>query len=99
MLTRDESFNFRAAYWSDLHRLLFNALPPHIFLWGHVFLSFHVSDDKKSVKVHSKVLQTGNTVEIVGDLLVAADGSMSSIRQTFLSDLKLRFVIIFGTYI
>ncbi|CAH1442328.1 unnamed protein product [Lactuca virosa] len=52
VLTRDESFNFRAAYWSDLH---------------------------------------GKMIEIVGDLLVAADGCMSSIRQTFLPDLKLRY--------
>ena len=58
----------------------------------HLFLSFHVSDDKKSVEVQSKVLQTSNVIEIVGDLLVAADGCLSSIRQTFLPDLKLRFV-------
>lgn len=93
MLTRDKSFNFRAAYWSDLHSLLYNALPPHIFLWGHVFQSFHVSHDKKSVKVQSKVIQNGkiDLVESVGDLLVAADGCMSSIRQAFLPDLKLRY--------
>ncbi|KAJ9559447.1 hypothetical protein OSB04_014061 [Centaurea solstitialis] len=91
MLTRDESFNFRAAYWSDLHGLLYTSLPPDIFLWGHLFLSFHVSDDKKSVEVQSKVLQTGDVVEIIGDLLVAADGCLSSIRQTFLPDLKLRY--------
>ncbi|KAI3800860.1 hypothetical protein L1987_28959 [Smallanthus sonchifolius] len=91
MLTRDESFNFRAAYWSDLHGLLYNALPPDIFLWGHVFQSFCVSDDNKSVKVQSRLLQTGNIVEFAGDLLVAADGCLSSIRQTFLPDLKLRY--------
>ncbi|XP_071689611.1 uncharacterized protein [Rutidosis leptorrhynchoides] len=92
ILTRDESFNFRAAYWSDLHGLLYNALPPQIsFLWGHVFQSFQVSDDKKSVSVYSKVLETGETVEIVGDLLVAADGCLSSIRHSFLPDLKLRY--------
>ncbi|KAL7616259.1 hypothetical protein Lser_V15G01649 [Lactuca serriola] len=91
VLTRDESFNFRAAYWSDLHGLLYKALPRDIFLWGHLFLSFHVSDDKKSVKVQCKHLQTGKMIEIVGDLLVAADGCMSSIRQTFLPDLKLRY--------
>ncbi|KAI3512365.1 hypothetical protein L1887_19680 [Cichorium endivia] len=91
MLTRDENFNFRAAYWSDLHGLLYKALPPNIFLWGHLFLSFNLSDDKKSVKVQSKELQTGKAIEIVGDLLVAADGCLSSIRQTFLPDLKLRY--------
>ncbi|KAI3741707.1 hypothetical protein L1987_59381 [Smallanthus sonchifolius] len=91
MLTRDESFNFRAAYWSDLHGLLYNALPPDIFLWGHVFQSFCVSDDNKSVKVQTRVLETGNIVEFAGDLLVAADGCLSSIRQTFLPHLKLRY--------
>ncbi|KAI3800861.1 hypothetical protein L1987_28960 [Smallanthus sonchifolius] len=89
MLTRDESFNFRAAYWSDLHGLLYNALPPDIFL--DVFQSFCVSDDKKSVKVQTKVVQTGNIVEFAGDLLVAADGCLSSIRQAFLPDLRLRY--------
>ncbi|KAI7756840.1 hypothetical protein M8C21_025025 [Ambrosia artemisiifolia] len=91
VLTRDESFNFRAAYWSDLHNLLYNALPPDIFFWGHVYQSFCVSDDKKSVTVRSKVVQTGNVVEFEGDLLVAADGCLSSIRQVFLPDLKLRY--------
>ncbi|MFS7931192.1 putative FAD-binding domain, FAD/NAD(P)-binding domain superfamily [Helianthus anomalus] len=91
VLTRDESFNFRAAYWSDLHNLLYNALPPDIFHWGHVYQSFSVSDDKNTVKVQSKVVQTGNVVEFEGDLLVAADGCLSSIRQAFLPDLKLRY--------
>nr|XP_043613130.1 LOW QUALITY PROTEIN: 6-hydroxynicotinate 3-monooxygenase [Erigeron canadensis] len=91
VLTRDMNFNFRAAYWSDLHSLLYNALPPDILFWGHLFQSFCLIDDKKSVKVQSKVLQTGKMVEVVGDLLVAADGCLSSIRKTFLPDLKLRY--------
>ena len=91
-LTRDESFNFRAAHWADLHGLLYNALPPSVFLWGHLFLSFHVADDKASVTIKAKVLKTGKVVEIVGDLLVAADGCLSSIRQKYLPDFKLRFV-------
>ncbi|CAA2966530.1 zeaxanthin epoxidase, chloroplastic [Olea europaea subsp. europaea] len=91
MLTRDEKFNFRAAYWSDLHSLLYKALPQEIVLWGHLFISFSISDDKSFVKVRTKVLQTGNTIDIVGDLLCAADGCLSSIRQSFLPDLKLRY--------
>ncbi|KAD3068741.1 hypothetical protein E3N88_36621 [Mikania micrantha] len=35
-------------------------------LWGHVFQSFCVSDDNKSVKVQTKVLQTGDIVEVAG---------------------------------
>lgn len=90
-LTRDEEFNFRAAYWADLHGLLYNELPPDIFLWGHLFCSFSVSSDRKSVRVKAKVLHTEETVELVGDLLVAADGCLSSIRRSFLPDLKLRY--------
>lgn len=91
-LTRDEDFNFRAAHWADLHGLLCNALPPDVFLWGHLFLSFHVAaDDKATVIVKAKVLKTSEIVEIKGDLLVAADGCLSSVRQKFLPDFKLRF--------
>ncbi|XAR70931.1 hypothetical protein NMG60_11027975 [Bertholletia excelsa] len=90
-LTRDENFNLRAAHWADLHGLLYNALPSNIFLWGHLFLSFSISDDKSKVKVNTKVIQTGKTKEIVGDLLIAADGCLSSIRKSFLPELKLRY--------
>ncbi|CAJ1972115.1 unnamed protein product [Sphenostylis stenocarpa] len=91
-LARDESFNFKAAHWADLHGLLYNALPSTVFLWGHLFLSFHISDDKGSVKAKAKVLDTGTVIEIVGDFLVAADGCFSSIRQKYLHDSKLRYV-------
>ncbi|GKC76527.1 6-hydroxynicotinate 3-monooxygenase-like protein [Tanacetum coccineum] len=65
MLTRDENFNFRAAYWSDLHRLLY--MP---------YTSANIAPGEMC------------------DLLVAADGCLSSIRQTFLPDLKLRFYVL-----
>ncbi|KAL2318109.1 hypothetical protein Fmac_031985 [Flemingia macrophylla] len=90
-LARDESFNFRAAHWADLHGLLYNALPSNIFLWGHLFLSLHVPEDKGFVIVKAKVLESGKIIEIVGDLLVAADGCLSSIRHKFLSHFKLRY--------
>ncbi|KAH0861083.1 hypothetical protein HID58_089344 [Brassica napus] len=91
VLTRDESFDFRAAYWSDIHGLLFNALDPTMFLWGHKFLSFTMSQDESTVKVETLVMETQETIEIHGDLLVAADGCLSSIRKTFLPNLKLRY--------
>ncbi|XP_022131857.1 uncharacterized protein LOC111004901 [Momordica charantia] len=91
ILTKDENFNFRAAHWADLHGLLHNELPPDIFLWGHHFLSFCTSEDKASVKIAAKVLQTDEIVEIFGDLLVGADGCLSSVLQTFLPNLKLRY--------
>ncbi|XP_022951856.1 uncharacterized protein LOC111454588 isoform X1 [Cucurbita moschata] len=91
ILTNDENLNFRAVHWAELHGLLYNELPPDIFLWGHLFLSICTSDDKASVKIVAKVLQTDEIVEIVGDLLVAADGCLSSIRQAFLPSFKLRY--------
>ncbi|XP_022731066.1 uncharacterized protein LOC111285742 [Durio zibethinus] len=90
-LTRDEEFNFRAAHWADLHGLLYNALPADIFSWVHQFISFSISDDKASVKVKAKVIQNDEIIEIDGNLLVAADGCHSLIRQNFLPDLKLRY--------
>ncbi|KAI3468300.1 hypothetical protein Pfo_024963 [Paulownia fortunei] len=91
MLTRDENFNFRAAYWSDLHSLLYKALPPEIVRWGHMFLSFCISDGKTRVRVKSETFKTGDIIEVVGDLLIAADGCLSSIRQSFFPDFKLRY--------
>ncbi|KAL5975245.1 hypothetical protein ACLOJK_031924 [Asimina triloba] len=91
ILARDESFNCRAAHWSDLHGLLYRYLPSDVFRWGHQFLSFHTCHDKASVAVQTKVLQTDQVVEIHGDLLVAADGCLSAIRRHFLPDLKLRY--------
>ncbi|KZV31650.1 zeaxanthin epoxidase, chloroplastic [Dorcoceras hygrometricum] len=91
VLARDENFNYRAAYWADLHNLLYKALPEDVVLWGHMFLSFSVSDDKTWVKVKSEVLQRGEIIDIVADLLIAADGCLSSIRQAFFPDHKLRY--------
>ncbi|CAN4076603.1 unnamed protein product [Withania somnifera] len=48
-------------------------------------------DDKSKVEVEAKVLETGITISIVSDLLIAADGCLSSIRQSFLPDFKLRY--------
>ncbi|CAM8949520.1 unnamed protein product [Rhodiola kirilowii] len=91
ILARDESFNFRAAYWPELHGLLYEALPPNVALWGHLFLSFSVSDGKSPVKVRATVLKSGEEIELSADLLVGADGCLSSIRQKFLPGVKLRY--------
>nr|CAB3470776.1 unnamed protein product [Digitaria exilis] len=94
-LARDDEFNFRAAHWGDLHRRLHEALPAEVtVLWGHQFLSFETPEDddtRGGVVATARVLRTGETVEVTGDLLVAADGSTSSIRRRFLPDLKLRY--------
>ncbi|XP_039142464.1 LOW QUALITY PROTEIN: aurachin C monooxygenase/isomerase-like [Dioscorea cayenensis subsp. rotundata] len=90
-LAKDENFGFRAAHWADLHKIIYKALPANIILCGHQFISFEVSDDKAAVKVKSQLFETGDMVEIVGDLLVAADGCLSSIRRHFFPDFKLRY--------
>uniref|UniRef100_A0A7N0TAE9 FAD-binding domain-containing protein n=1 Tax=Kalanchoe fedtschenkoi TaxID=63787 RepID=A0A7N0TAE9_KALFE len=90
-LARDESFNFRAAYWPELHGLLYEALPENVVLWGHLVLSFTVSDGEYPVQVRARVLKTGDEIDVSADLLVAADGCLSSIRQSFLPDVKLRY--------
>ncbi|KAL8063486.1 hypothetical protein ABFX02_01G028900 [Erythranthe guttata] len=91
-LTRDEHYNYTAAHWADLHTLLHKSLPPEVVvLWGHSFLSFSISEDRSSVKVAVKVLKTDETVDIVGDLLVGADGCRSSVRKCFLPHHKLRY--------
>ncbi|GAA0173298.1 oxygenase [Lithospermum erythrorhizon] len=90
-LTRDEGFNFRAAYWADLHNLLYSALPSNIVLWGHKFLSFSISDCGTSVEVKTKIVETDDVISVTGDLLIAADGCLSSIREVFLPGLKLRY--------
>jgi flavin-dependent dehydrogenase len=56
------------------------------------FLSFEAPDDTRGgIVATASVLRTGETLEVMGDLLVAADGSTSSIRRRFLPDFKLRF--------
>ncbi|XP_010051193.2 6-hydroxynicotinate 3-monooxygenase [Eucalyptus grandis] len=91
ILARDENFNHRAAHWSSLHHHLFSALPPEIFLWGHLFLSFSISKDKRQVKIRAQVLDTEETAEVDEDLLVAADGCNSLIRKHYFPDVKLRY--------
>uniref|UniRef100_A0A0E0LD69 FAD-binding domain-containing protein n=1 Tax=Oryza punctata TaxID=4537 RepID=A0A0E0LD69_ORYPU len=97
-LTRDEGFGFRAAHWGDLHRRLHEALPAGVtVLWGHQLVSFETApedgdgDGEGGVVATARVLSTGETVEVAGDLLVAADGCTSAIRRQFLPELKLRY--------
>ncbi|KAF4389725.1 hypothetical protein F8388_009858, partial [Cannabis sativa] len=86
-LTRDDEFNFRAAYWADLHGILYKDLPPEMFFWGHLFLSFSICSDTKSVKVRAKCFKLKiplNLLEIC--LLQLMDASLY-----FLPESKLRY--------
>ncbi|KAH9799268.1 hypothetical protein WN943_000390 [Citrus x changshan-huyou] len=91
VIGREEGAKYLTAYWADLHGLIYNTLPPEIFLWGHQYLSFCISEDKLTVKVRAKDLETDEIIEIVGDLLVGADGILSSIGRSILPDFKLRY--------
>lgn len=91
-LIRDDHFTYRCAHWTDLHSIIHKALPSDIIFWGHRFLSLCISDDKGYVKIKVEVSQTSETKEMVADLLIAADGSLSTIRQHFLPDHKMRLV-------
>lgn len=89
-LVQDDHFTYRCAHWTDLHSVIHKALPPGIILWGHRFLSI-CSSGGASFKIKVQVLQSNEIVEISGDLLIAADGCMSLIRQHFLPNHKLRY--------
>ncbi|KAL9440109.1 hypothetical protein AB3S75_018882 [Citrus x aurantiifolia] len=91
VIGREEGAKYLTAYWADLHGLIYNTLPPEIFLWGHQYLSFCISEDKLTIKVRAKDLETDEIIEIVGDLLVGADGILSSIGHSILPDFKLRY--------
>ncbi|MQM17933.1 hypothetical protein Taro_050915 [Colocasia esculenta] len=91
ILARDGDFGFRAAHWADVYSLLHGALPSGIILWGHQFLRSRTPDDATSVRIEARDLNTGETVEITGNLLVAADGCLSTVRRQFLPEFKLRY--------
>ncbi len=100
IVARDESYDHRAVHWSDLHRLLYNALPAGIVQLGHEVISYEeesgVGPDKEpQVKVRVKKVagsdDENNIQEYTGDLMVAADGSMSQTREKNFPGEKRRF--------
>lgn len=83
--------NCKAMHWSDLHKILYDALPTGIVRWANEVIAFQEIENGSKVKV--LVRQDGNTtpLEFQGDLLVAADGCNSRIRSYFLPDDKRRY--------
>jgi 2-polyprenyl-6-methoxyphenol hydroxylase-like FAD-dependent oxidoreductase len=73
---------------------LYKELSPGLILWGHQFISFETSKGKSTVKIKCGVAATGDVVEMEVNLLVAADGCLSAIRQNFLPNLKLRYALL-----
>lgn len=89
VVTRDEGYNHRAAHWSDLHRLIHDALPAGIVRFGHEVLSF----DEQGEHVLVRVAKGGEDAveEVEADFMVAADGSMSKTREKFVPNEKRRY--------
>lgn len=90
VVIKDDTYNHRAAHWSDLHHLIHDALPSGIVRFGHEVLSFEELDSDPRVRV--RVSNGEDTVEEVeADFMVAADGSMSQTREKFLPNEKRRY--------
>ncbi|KAL3689483.1 hypothetical protein R1sor_015792 [Riccia sorocarpa] len=94
-LARDENFRHWAVHWGQLHRILRESLPPGIVHFNHEAISFEDSEDGKTMLV--KVVEGGSNnnlhavKEVWGDLIVAADGSVSRTRQFYVPGDKRRY--------
>ncbi|KAI5065163.1 hypothetical protein GOP47_0019858 [Adiantum capillus-veneris] len=87
-VAKDQSYNYHAAHWSDLHRLLYDSLPGDMVKWDHEVTASEVTADGLHVNVYFKK-GGSSTVEVMqANLLIAADGSMSGTRTRFLPDEK-----------
>lgn len=92
VVTRDEAYNHRAAHWSELHRLIHDALPAGIVRFGHEVLSFDEQGEHVLVRVAKG--GEGAVEEVEADFMVAADGSMSKTREKFVPNEKRRCSIL-----
>ncbi|KAG0560071.1 hypothetical protein KC19_10G152400 [Ceratodon purpureus] len=92
-VVKDDTFNHRAAHWSDLHHLIHDALPSGIVRFGHEVHSFEElqgADGEPRVRV--RVSKGDDAIEeIEADFMVAADGSMSQTREKFVPNEKRRY--------
>ena len=69
-------------HWSDLHRMLFDSLPGGSVNFGHKVTAYDICDGKVTVTAEAAEGSSGTRqVKITADLLVAADGSNSTIRR------------------
>ena len=93
-VVKDDTFNHRAAHWSDLHHLIHDALPSGIVRFGHEVHSFEElrgADGEPRVRV--RVSKGDDAIEeIEADFMVAADGSMSQTREKFVPNEKRRYM-------
>ncbi|MCO5585581.1 hypothetical protein L7F22_039516 [Adiantum nelumboides] len=90
-VAKDQSFNYHAAHWSDLHRMLYDSLPGDIVKWDHEVTASEVTADGLHVNVYFKKGGSSTVEMMQANLLIAADGSMSETRRRFLPDEKRRY--------
>ena len=90
VVVKDDTYNHRAAHWSDLHHLIHDALPSGIVRFGHEVLSF---EELEGPRVRVRVSKgDGTAEEVEADFMVAADGSMSQTREKFVPNEKRRYL-------
>eukprot|EP00250_Pteridium_aquilinum_P001835 c12041_g1_i3 orf=128-1009(+) len=90
-VARDQEYNNCAMHWSDLHRMLYDALPAETVKWNHEVISYEEEADGKHVKVHFRKGSSPTIDVMQGNLLIAADGAMSKTRKRFLPHEERRY--------
>lgn len=81
----------RSVHWSDLHRVLIDALPPQARVrFGHTVTDLRETGDGVVATVRVKAapgaVGEARNEEFAGDLAVAADGQMSETRRRHVGD-------------
>lgn len=83
-----------STHWSNIHHTLLHALPDKsIIHFNHTVTDFQQPEGSSKVQVSARVGDNEDTKSFEGDLLVAADGSMSAVRSKFLPEDKRRYSI------
>lgn len=73
-----------STHWSNIHHTLLHALPDQsIIHFHHTVTDFHQAEGSNQVRVTAEVGEKKELKTFEGELLVAADGSMSQVRAKF----------------
>ena len=80
-----------STHWSNIHHTLLHALPDEsIIKFHHTVTTFNQPEGTDEVHVTAEVGEEKKKEQFVGDLLIAADGSMSQVRSKFRPEDKRR---------
>ena len=73
-----------STHWSNIHHTLLHALPDEsIIHFHHTVTDFNQQEGSSKVQVTAEVGEQKQKQTFEGDLLIAADGSMSMVRSKF----------------